>query len=137
MISGQPWRTQESVPSKSKTTWEMRGRGAKDGRNSTSPGKGGGGRGFISLRPRVLHKGVANHVVDVQVDVFAAAVGGVVDDDDLLGDVGESAAFGADKGHGAQAAFASPGEGVDKIRGPAAHAGRDEDVARAGEVLQL
>src|SRR5258706_6591960 len=37
IMSGQPCRSQESVPSKSKTACEIRGRGAKTGLNSTGP----------------------------------------------------------------------------------------------------
>ena len=37
MTSGQPWRINERVPSKSKSTWLTLGRGANPGANSTDP----------------------------------------------------------------------------------------------------
>src|ERR1041385_485681 len=50
MTSGQPWRIKERVPSKSKSTWLICGRGAKEELKSTLPLNAGvdAGRGCIS-----------------------------------------------------------------------------------------
>jgi len=56
----------------------------------------------LRLLEKVFHKGVANHMGDSHLAILGAAVVGFVDDDAVVGEVGELAAFAADEGDDVQ-----------------------------------
>jgi hypothetical protein len=76
-------------------------------------------------------------MADGHVGVFDTAIVFGIDDDGLLGEVGEASAFGADEGNGVKLVLVGPFEGFDEVGRIAADAHGEEDIAGAREVHEL
>jgi hypothetical protein len=76
-------------------------------------------------------------VADAHVRVFDAAIMGVVDDEDVIGDFSHAATLRSNERNGAKAVFFGPLEGFDAVGGIAADAHAESDVTGLAVVLQL
>ena len=108
--------------------WQRRATASRPKRNLKSPS---------AQRLRIFHERIAEQVANGHLRVFHPAIMGVVDDNDLLRNLGHASAFGADQGHGVQSVLFCPGQGLDAIGRIAADAEAHRQISRLAVILQL
>ena len=69
----------------------------------------------LSLQLRLFHERIAEHVQNAHLGIFDPPIVGIVDGDDVLGNLGHGAAPGADQRHGLESLLPRPAQRREKI----------------------